>query len=177
MDKKKSVFQCGAENGVFFGLYLSAIFLAFVYGNASFLLSTVGLFLMLAIPVVLFRYIRRYYVANYETATFSHLWALGTMTFLCGALICAVVTYVWLEMIIPDFIYEQAQATLAAYEQVPELKDHELTKVLRQAVDDKALPTPIEFVVQMLWFSFSAGVILSIVLAPLAKIGRIKNRQ
>lgn len=169
MNKDKSVFRCGAENGISFGLYLSAIFFSFVYGNASLFISTAGLVLILAIPILLFRYMRRYGNTHIETSNFSFLWMLGTMTVLFGSLICAAVTYIWLDIIMPDFIFNQAESTLAAYEQIPELKNHELTKVLRQAIENKSLPTAIEFAVQMLGSTFSIGVILSLIIAPLAR--------
>lgn len=179
MDKEKTVFQCGAENGISFGFFLSAIFFALVYGASSTLLSFFGIVLIFCIPVVLFRYMRRYYASHLSTSPFSTLWTLGSLTFLCGALICAVVSYIWLEYVLPGFIYEQAQNTLAAYESIPELKNHEFTRALRMAVEDKILPSPIEFVLQMLWFTFTSGVILSLIVAPFAKIGkpRTKNKQ
>lgn len=177
MDKKKTLFQFAAENGISCGLYLSAIFLIVIYGNTSFMLSTIGLAMTFAIPLVLFRYMRKFYLQQEDTAGFSQLWTLGTLSFLCGSMICATVSYIWLEYITPNFIYEQAQASLAAYEQVAELKNNELTIALRNAIENKDLPTAIEFVIQMLWLSFSAGVILSMILAPFAKIGRRKNKQ
>lgn len=177
MEKKKTVFQLAAENGISCGLYLSIIFLIIIYGNESFIFSTIGLAMIFAIPLVLFRYMRKYYLQQQdEIAGFSQIWTLGTLSFLCGSLICATVSYFWLEFITPDFIYEQAQAALAAYEQIDELKNNELTTALRNAIENNALPTAIEFVFQMLWMSFSVGVILSMLLAPFAKIGR-RNKQ
>ena len=176
MNTNKSVFQLGAENGISFGLYLSAIFLLLVYGNASLILNLVGLILIFAIPLRIFRYMRKFHVSQNGNTNYSQVWTLGMLTFLCGSLICALVTYIWLDFIKPDFIYEQAMSVLAVYEQKPELRDNEFVKILRQAIEDKLLPTPIEFVFQMLSFSFSAGVILSFLLSPFARIGgRRKN--
>lgn len=176
MEKEKSVFKCSAENGISFGLYLSAIFFSVIYGGNATILSLIGFVLIFAIPIVLFRYMGKFHISHPDTSNFSSLWTLGTLTFLCGSLICSIVTYIWLEYITPGFIYEQAQSTLVVYEQVPELKNHELTQVLRTAVENKTLPSPIELVVQMLWFSFSAGVILSLLLAPLAKLRKPKRK-
>ncbi len=170
MNKEKSIYQYGAENGLFFGLYLSAIFLIFVYAGASFFLNSLGIILMAAVPLVIFRFLRLYYRQHAQTATFGSLWILGVITFLCGALICSIVTYLWLEYVIPGFILEQAQAALAVYEQVPELKDNEFTVLLRKAIENKMLPTPIQFVVQMLWFTISAGILSSIFIAILARL-------
>ena len=176
MDKEKSVFQYSAENGISFGLYLSVIFFTIIYGGNSSLLSFIGLILIFAIPVVLFRYMGKYHIAHIDKSNFSSLWTLGTLTFLCGALICSIVSYIWLEYVIPGFIYEQAESTLAVYEQIPEFKDNELTKALRIAIENNDLPSPIQLVIQMLWFSFSAGVIVSLLLAPLAKLKRPKHK-
>lgn len=175
MDKKKTLFQLAAENGITFGLYLSAIFLLLVYGNTSFILNTIGLILILAIPLTLFRYMRKYHVSQNGNTNLSQVWTLGMITFLCGSLICALVTYIWLNFVKPGFIYEQATAALAAYEQVPELNNNDFVTILRQAIEEKSLPTPIEFVFQMLSFSFSAGVILSLLLSPFARIGKMRS--
>ncbi len=177
MDTKKTVFQLAAENGISCGLYLSAIFLIIIYGNSSFFFSTIGLAMTFAIPLMLFRYMRKFYLQQDCNANFSQIWTLGTLTFLCGSLICSTISYVWLEFITPDFIYEQAKASLAAYEQIPELKNNELTMALRSAIENKDLPSPIEFVLQMIWLSFSSGVILSLILTPFAKIGKAKNNN
>lgn len=171
------IFQNAAENGISCGLYLSAIFLIAIYGNSSFMFSTIGLAMIFAIPLLIFRYMRKFYLQQEDNVGYSQLWTLGSLSFLCGSMICATVSFIWLEYITPGFIYEQAQASLAAYEQVEELKNSDLAIILRNSLEQKALPTPIEFAIQMLWLSFTAGVILSVILSPLAKIGRRKNKQ
>ena len=174
MDKEKSVFKCGAENGIFFGIYLSVIFLTCIYGNYSTFLSLLGLALFFAIPLVLYKFMRRYHNSHPATSNFSSVWTLGTFTCLCGSLICGIVTYIWLQYITPNFIIEQAKTALATYEQIPDLKNHEFTKILRKAIEDKMLPTPIVIVFQLIWATVSLGIITSLILAPVA---RIRNRN
>lgn len=170
MDKEKSVYKQGAENGLIFGIYLSIIFLLFIYAGDSMLLSMIGLLLILLIPLVTLRFLSRYYISHTDTASFGALWILGFITFLCGSMICGLVTYVWLEYIKPGFIIEQANAALAAYEQVPELKDQDFTVLLRRAIEEKILPTPIQFAAQMIWITTSLGIILSFIIAPIVKL-------
>lgn len=177
MNTEKSVFQQSAENGISFGLYLSAIFFTIVYAEKLPVLSLIGLILILAIPVILYRYIRKFHISHIETSNFSLLWTLGTLTFLCGSLICSVATFIWLEYVLPDFIFEQAKNTLALYEQSPDLKNIELVQLLRSAIENGTLPSPIEIVMQMLWSSFTLGVMLSLVLAPLVKLKMPKRNK
>ena len=177
MNNEKSVFKCGAENGLIFGLYLSAIFFTCIYGNSSFMISFLGLVMFLAVPLVIFAFMRRYHVTYPETSTFSNLWTLGTATYLFGSLICGIVTYIWLQYITPDFIVNQAKMALATDEQIPEFKNHEFTSMLRKAISDKMLPSPIMIVFQLIWATLTAGVVTSLILAPLARIGKNNKQQ
>lgn len=177
MEKEKSVFKCGAENGVVFGLYLSAIFFSCIYGGTSAFISFIQLLLFLAVPLVIFIFMMKYNNSHPATSSFSALWTLGTFTYLCGSLICGIITYVWLQYVTPDFIVEQAKTALATYEQLPELKNHELTGILRKAIEDNMLPSPIMVVFQLIWLTVSAGVVTSLILAPLARATKRKSRN
>lgn len=177
MEKEKSVYQCSGEYGLPFGIYLCVGFFAMAYSGESLILGILAYILILVAPVIIFRFMRQYYKNHPETSNFSTLWTLGTLTTFCGALISTAVTYVWLEYIAPGFIYEQANTALAAYESLPEMKDQEFTRILRQAIENRALPSPINFAVSVNWSIFTASVILSMILAPLAKLKKPNNKQ
>lgn len=177
MEKEKSVYQCCGEYGLTFGIYLSAGFFSMAYSGESFLLGILAYILILAAPIMLFRYMRKYYNSHPTTSNFSTLWTVGTLTTFCAALISTAVTFAWLEYIEPTFIYDQANAALIVYESVPELKNHEFTKMLRHAIENHDLPTPIKFAVSVNWTIFTVSVILSMILAPLAKLKKPSNKQ
>lgn len=177
MEKEKSVFQCAAEYGLIFGLYLSCIFFTCIYGNVSVLISMTGMLLFFASPILVLKFMRKFHNSHLSTSTFGSVWTLGVMIYLCASMICGIVTYAWLEFVIPGFILEQAQTALVTYEQIPELKNHAITTTLRQAIENHMLPTPIVIVFQMMWITVSSGMAVSLILTPLARMRRINNNQ
>lgn len=177
MKKEKSVFQYAAEYGLVFGLYLSCIFFTCIYGNVSTLISMAGMLLFIASPILVFKFMRKFHNSHLSTSTFGSVWTLGVMIYLCASMICGIVTYIWLQYVMPGFILEQAQTALATYEAIPELKNHAITTTLRQAIENHLLPTPIVIVFQMMWITIFSGMIVSLILSPLARMRRIKNGQ
>lgn len=170
MDKEKSVLKCSAETGVFFGIYLVATFLSFVYSSSSPLLSMVGLALFAGTPIVMASLMYRYHTSHIETSNFISVWTFGSSTFIFGGLIWAFVAYFWLEYILPGFIVTQAKEALILYESVPETKDLAFTKALRATIENNELPSPIYFTLQMLWSSLSLGIFMSLILTPIVRL-------
>lgn len=177
MEKEKSVLKCGAEYGLFFGIYLSVTFFSFIYSATSSLLSLVGLALFIGTPIVLGNLMYRFHTSHPNTSSFSSVWTSGSTTFIFGAMIWAAVSYTWLEFIEPGFIVTQAKEALVLYENNAELKNLEFTKALRLAIENNSLPTPIEFSVQMLWTSISIGMFTSLLITPIIRLFKIKNKQ
>ena len=177
MEKEKSVLKCGAEFGLFFGIYLSVTFFAFIYSASSSLLSLVGLALFIGTPIVLALLMHRFHISHPNTSTFSSVWTSGSTTFIFGALIWAAVSFTWLEYIESGFIVTQAKEALALYESNEELKNLDFTKALRLAIEDNSLPTPIEFSVQMFWTSISVGIFLSLLITPIVRLFKTNNKQ
>lgn len=59
-----ALFRRGADDGFLLGLYFSALFFAMVYSMAVPLLSMAALALMAGVPVVIYKFLRRSYVAS-----------------------------------------------------------------------------------------------------------------
>ena len=118
-----------------FGALLSAVSLAFIYSDKAALLSLLALLLLFAMPGVLYVLQRRYFRRTGCIADFSKLWMLGLMISLFGSLICGIVTYAWLQLVEPTFIFDQAQAAVDAYKAVPELRDSDIAVALQRAID------------------------------------------
>lgn len=177
MNNEKSVLKCGAEYGLFFGLYLSATFLSFIYSTMSPFISMVGLALFLGTPIVLGTIMYQYHISHPESSSFSSVWTCGSTTFVFGALIWAAVAYTWLEYIEPGFIITQAKEALALYESNAELKNLDFTKALRLAIENKDLPTPIEFSLQMLWTSISFGMFTALIITPFVRLFKPKAKS
>ena len=151
------VYREGANKGVIVGVYLSVIFL------------------MLGVPFFIYRIMNFIYKKYQRVADFSSLWMLGIALFLGGSLICSLVTYATLEYALPDYIYNQAEKALELYQQMPQIKDSELTKYIKTAIENGLLPTPIEFAIEMLWLTSFSGSMLSLLLAAI--IRAFNNKQ
>ena len=162
------VYREGANKGVIVGVYLSVIFLCAVLSDYVPLLSLVAILLMLGVPFFIYKKYQR-------VADFSSLWMLGIALFLGGSLICSLVTYATLEYALPDYIYNQAEKALELYQQMPQIKDSELTKYIKTAIENGLLPTPIEFAIEMLWLTSFSGSMLSLLLAAI--IRAFNNKQ
>lgn len=176
MDKEKSVWKSSAESGVFFGIYLSATFLSFIYSTSAPIISLLGLALFFGTPIVLAVLMHRYHMSHPATSSFTSVCMYGTGTFLFGSLIWAALAFVVLEYIEPGFITSQATQALALYESTPEMKELDFTKALRAAIENKELPTPIDFCMQMVWMSISIGMFLSLFITPIVRLFKHKNK-
>lgn len=171
----KSIYRRAADNGLIFGVYLSVLFVMFVLSGKSFLTSLAGLVLLLGIPGVIFVFLRRCFIAEFGKTTISGLWMLGILIFIYASLICGVVTYVYLQYFDPSFIYNQAQAALDIYRSVEEIKGTDLVIGMQRAIEEKLLPTPIQFVFQMIWVTTFFGSLLSLLTALIVRVIPVKN--
>jgi hypothetical protein len=130
--------------------------------------------LLLSLPGLAYVYLRRCYVQEAGTSSFSSLWMLGILLFLYGSLICGVTTYICLQYLKPGFIYEQANFALHTYQSMPELKNSEITKMLSMAIQQKMLPTPIQFVFNMIWVTTFIGSLISIFISGMVRMWKVK---
>ncbi|MGN1245488.1 MAG: DUF4199 domain-containing protein [Muribaculaceae bacterium] len=176
-DIKKNVYAQGAEHGVVTGIYLTVVSMALFYGGTSTLLSLVALVLLLGFPGVLYVIERRYHRATGGCADISSMWLLGLVSTLCGSLICGIADYAWLQFVNPGFILEQANAAIDAYNALPEMRDTEVVETLKRAIEMGMLPTPIEFVVNMILFTTFAGSIISLIAAAIVNMLGVKDSK
>lgn len=165
---KKSIFQRAAEWGIPFGLYLACTGTAAIYGDRFPLLSILFFTLVLGTPVLCYLFQRRKFIEDDGFTDFSSLWMLGILLFILGTVVSSLIIFLVLQYLRPEFIYEQTQAVIKAYSQMPEMKDSELLMVLKRMVDEKLLPTPIEAVFNAFWFITFGGSITSAITALIA---------
>ena len=170
MEERKSVYKQAAEYGIPLGLYMSTISLMTLYTDLMPLFSVVAMVLLFAGPVVIYRFQRRYFIEQGGMAEYAALWMLGIMMVIFGAIITGAVTYVVLQYVRPNYIYDQAQATLDAYNALPELRAQasQVLDVLQTMLEQKALPSAIELVFNMFWFVTFSGSVLSAITAAFA---------
>lgn len=170
MNEQTSVFRRGAELGLPMGLYMSTISLCSIFADKLPGLSLVVLIMLFAGPLVVWRFQRRYYREQGPDTEYAALWMLGILMIIYGALITGLLTWCTLTWVRPGYIYEQTQHFIDIYGAMPELKDSELLRVMRQAVEASALPTAIEMVMNMFWVVSFSGCLMSAVTAAFAKL-------
>ena len=176
-DTVKSVYRQGAEYGVWFGVYLTVMALAIMYGFTHTILMLAAMAMMVAVPAVVYPMLRRYRSQMRGYAPFASLWMLGLMIFICGSLICGAVTYVWMQYVMPTFIYDQVMAAIDVYKAVPGESAAEMVRIMETIVERHALPSAMEVVVQMVMLTTFLGSLVSMVLAFILGMRRIPPRN
>lgn len=168
MVNKKSVYRYGAEYGVYAGLYLtvmSASLLLFPYfpdGVVIFYLMAFSL------PIATILLFQRLISIEPEYGNYSSLLMFGSSVYLFGSLICGLLTIGYMLIFAPNHIYDYVEMVISMLEQSP-LKDEYMNEIAttRQMIDERALPTPIEYVFSMMWFTVLLGSLMSMLLAPI----------
>lgn len=177
--EKKSIFQRAAEWGVPFGLYLTCGGISYIYADYFAPLSVLFLTLVLFTPFLCYYFQRRKFIEDDGFSEYSSLWMLGIMLYLLGTTLASFFIYLVLEHLRPNFIYEQAQAVIKAYSDMPQMRDSEVLHVIKRMVDEKLLPTPIEMVFNVFWFVTFVGSVTSAITALIAqrRINRPNNKN
>lgn len=173
--QQKSVYRRGADDGLFFGVYLIALFFATAYSLTMPFVGLLSTILMLAVPVVIYRFLRRAHIERDGKSQFSELWLHGIVIFFCGGLIVSVVALIYMKWFEPNFIVNQAKIAIQIWEEANVPQAGEMAKVLNQAIEQKMIPTPINVVIEMLWLQVFTGSLLSMLLSAIIKSIKIKR--
>lgn len=148
------------------GIYLiamSATLVASVRMPATLLLMAL---LLMFMPVVLYLLLRRMYREEPANRSFPAVWTAGIVTTLCGTLICGIVTAAWLLLVQPDFFAQYLHSAIAMAEQSgQEAEFARQIQMMRQALDEGMVPSPMRFVFSMMWATMFFGSILSMLCA------------
>ena len=166
---KMSVYKRGGDDGFVFGIYLTVMFFATAYSMTVPFAGLMSTLMMLAVPVVMYRFLRRSYVAFG-----GKLWLQGIVTFFCGGLIAGLAAVVFMRWIQPDYIISQANAAIKIWEESGLPQGQEMADVMRKAIEQKMIPSSIELVIEMLWLQVFSGSLLSIVLSLIIRAIKIK---
>lgn len=166
---KKSIYQLAGEWGVPFGLYLTCMATASIFADWFAPLHVVFMVLLLGLPPVTYYFQRRKFIQDDGFTEYSALWMMGIMLYILGTVLCSFIVFHLLQFGRPNFIYEQAQAAVDLYSTMPQMKDNEMLRVLQVAIDEKALPSPIEMVMSVFWFVTFGGSLVSAITALVAR--------
>ena len=162
--KHKSVFRRGAEDGVWFGIYLSALFIFSALSLNVPFLGNIATLMSLGVPIYVFYILRKGYIDNGYFYTFSEMWTHGIVLFFCRSLFMAASVIVYLKWVNPYFITDLFQTAIDTYRQVGGAAANEIASTLEKALDQNVLPTPFSLAGNLISFSVFSGSILSIIL-------------
>lgn len=166
---KGSVYRRGADNGLAMGLLFILLFAGFVLTEYVSVFSVVALALMASVPFAAFLFLRRSYKKSGYTLEFSALWVEGIVTFTCAGALLAIVVYVTLKWVDPDYMVRQVDAAIEVYENIDDGRAREVLGMLEMIKENNAYPTPRFLSLQLVLTSCFTGSILSMLLGILIK--------
>lgn len=168
-EKPKSPYRKGADDGMFFGVYLTVMFFASVLSERITSLSFVCPVTFVLVPFIIYKFLRRGYVEDYGTSTLSAIWMHGIMIFLCGCLLSGAVQLIYMKWINPGFIIGQLNRFIEIYEQIDNDTAAQMVDLLKNMIAMRAVPSAVTIVVEMIWAGVFTGSILSLLLSLLVK--------
>lgn len=164
-----SPYRRGADDGFFFGLYLSLMFFSGIFSSripvAGTLLSLLSLLMAVGVPAVIYMFIRRYDRDLQECATFPMMWMLGVVTFVCGILISGALLIIYMKWIEPDFILRQLQTLADAGKLAPGTFLEESGDIASQMIAANFIPSATAFVSEIIMLAVVTGSVLSIIIS------------
>lgn len=163
-----SPYQLGARRGLPFGVLLCAMFLAMIWSQRVPLFSLLAVMLFIAVPFVIYLWLRRTYVSEHGMTTLSGLWMQGIMIFACGSMLCAAVSASYLRWIEPDYISSVIRQAIDFYQEVGDSRAEKVAEMLERMVKAGAVPSGAYMAFEMMWLSIFSGSLLSLLLSLLA---------
>ena len=168
-EPNRSIYQCAANWGIPFGLYLSCAAVASIYADWFAPLGFIFILMFLGTPVLSYAFQRRKFIEDNGFTEDAGLWMLGILLYILGSIISSFVVYLVLQYLRPGFLHEQAQNLIDIYQQMPEMKDSQLLETLQTIVHNGLIPSPIEAVFNAFWFITSGGSLVSALTALIAQ--------
>jgi len=163
---QKSVYKYSGELGLWMGLYLvlmSACLLLSVHLPAAVMLIFP---LALGWPIVLYILLRRIWQQAPHYRTLSATWLAGIWICIFGSLICAAFSAAWIILLQPDFLHLYLRQCVEQM-QLADISGPyaDMAATLRDALDRNIVPSPMQWVLSMIWLTAFSGAILSLIVA------------
>ncbi|MCH5225285.1 MAG: DUF4199 domain-containing protein [Muribaculaceae bacterium] len=164
--QKKSIYKYASEAGLPIGLYLTLMSMCLLTSVKFPIAPMFMLPLMLGFPVVLWFQVKRISRLEPSYNKFSSLWLGGIYSVIFGTLICMFLSALYIVFIEPDFVGLYVGNALTAIESSPLAGEYENSvEMMRRAMDAHLLPTGLQFLTTMAWFTCFCGSILSLLMA------------
>lgn len=159
----------GCRDGITMGFVFGSVFVLAACGTDSSLASLVALALAVSVPFMVYRRLAASYRADGCRATFAAVWLEGILTFGGGAIILALVTYLYLHYFDPTFVTRQVTAVSMFYARSDSASLRQLGQTFDNMVQSHMLPRPIDLAVTMAWAAAFTGAVTSLILSAIVK--------
>lgn len=176
--QKKSIYKYASEAGVPMGLYLTIMSACMLLSVKVSILPLLLLPLSLGFPAVIWMVMRRIVQLEPSYNKFSSMWLGGIYTVIFGTLICMFLSGLYLCFVEPNFVSLYVNNALEAVELSPMAAEYEASiRMMREAMDAHILPSGMEFLSTMAWFTCFCGSIVSLLIAFLMSKAMKKPTQ
>lgn len=164
--QKKSIYKYAAEAGVPIGLYLTLMSACLLLSVKVQILPMLILPLGLGFPVVLWSLMKRISKAEPSYNKFSSLWLGGIYTVIFGTLICMFFSALYIVGVEPGFVHLYISNAIEAVESAGLAGEYEPTiTLMKEAMEAHLLPSGMQFLMSMAWFTCFSGSILSLIIS------------
>ncbi len=172
-----SPYRYGADQGLYFGLYLICFYTCGLLNMTSpnLLYSLGAMALFMGVPFLIYRWLRRTYVASRGRLPLSALWMQGIVIFICGTLIAALALVIYLKFINPTFIVDQMRVLIEMYSSMDWERGQEAADMLQTLIDMKLVPSAMSVVMETVWLGVFSGSILSLLMGLLARARKVNH--
>lgn len=172
-----SPYKRGADDGLTFAIYLTALFFVSIFSVSVPALSFIALLLIVGVPFIIYFYLRRAFVADGGFSQLSALWMHGIMIFVCGSALSAVIQVIYLKWINPLYISDMVHKAIDFYSEMPGDNASRMAEILQQMVDGHLIPSAISIVMEMIWLSVFSGSLLSLLMSLLVRARPVRKNK
>ena len=166
--KQKSIYKYAAEAGVPVGVYLTLMAACFFFSMELPILSLLIFPLALGFPFYLGYFVRKIGKLQPSYMKFSSLWLGGIYTVIFGTLICMFFSSIYVVFFNQGFVNSYCVNIIETLESSPVASEYEASvEMLKRMIDLRLLPSAMDFVISLGWFTCFSGSILSLIIAAI----------
>lgn len=165
MNRPRSIFRRAAEGGVTLGVLFICIFLLETIAGP--MTGLIALVLMVYVPVHVYRKVKASYTMARGLSSFSALWLEGILLFVCGSIILAIGTFIFMRWLVPGYLPALTGQVAEFIAANPHLLDSPASP--QQLTAYFASIRPIDIAMTLMWASAFTGSLASLVIAAIVK--------
>lgn len=164
------IYRRGADDGLWFGIYLSVLFVLLAGSIYSMLEAIVSIIMIMAVPVIIWFYLRRGYRLDNCRSPFSALWLHGICIFFFGSLLMSLTSYLYLRFYNPAYMNDLIETGKQFYGSIDSPESAQIVNILQNMQDMHMLPTAGESALRIIWTGVFTGSILSMLVSAIVRV-------